>query len=211
MVKIKSGDKRKEAPRVLLGAGTGLGKGIMVYHKKRKSYESLPSEGGHNNFVIEDDFDIKLVKFLQKKLAKRIIEWEDLLSGRGMSNIYHFLSRSNKSKYSNEIKKSNYSPILISKYKNKDQLAKKTMQLFSKYFGRCTRNYALDILPYGGIYLAGGIAIREPSLVNNNLFRQEFLNHPTQRKILKQLSIYLVKDYRISLYGAAELAKRCIK
>ena len=46
LVKPGTADK---GPRVILGAGTGLGKSILLHNGK--GYEPLPSEGGHGNFA----------------------------------------------------------------------------------------------------------------------------------------------------------------
>jgi glucokinase len=70
--------------------------------------------------------------------------------------------------------------------------------------------YASDIctlfLPLGGFYLAGGTVQKDLRwLERDNLFMQYFEQNynPNIRPILKNIPVYIIKDYSISLYGAA--------
>ena len=46
---LQSGSPRKRAPRIVLGAGTGLGVGQLVW--QRDHYDVLATEGGHIDFA----------------------------------------------------------------------------------------------------------------------------------------------------------------
>ena len=189
-----------------IGAGTGLGKGILIWSEKQNSYIPKPSEGGHADFAAQDDQDLKLLNFIKRQ--KDNIEWEDILSGQGLKTIFQFLLQENNqtNKYIKEIQKNNFDPALISKYKNKDLLCKKTFEIFTKYYARCAKCFALDTLSRGGIYIAGGIATKNLDIFENEIFMQEFTKSYKLKNLLENIPVYIVTDYHVGLLGAAVFA-----
>ena len=53
------------APIAMIGAGTGLGFGILVKNLNSKYYEVYPSEGGHQDFAPQNETEWEFLKFLQ--------------------------------------------------------------------------------------------------------------------------------------------------
>jgi glucokinase len=83
------------------------------------------------------------------------------------------------------------------------------MKLFVKMYGSFAGSLAVVFLPFGGIYLAGGIATKNEWLfLEDNLFMKYFEQNynPILRPLLKKIPVYIVRDYSISLYGAANAA-----
>src|SRR4029077_69437 len=60
LIIIKQGADRRHANRGFLGAGTGLGKSLLVWHKDQKRYFPVASEGGHSDAVFYDPEDLEL-------------------------------------------------------------------------------------------------------------------------------------------------------
>ena len=208
---IKEGVLVKKAPRIVVGAGTGLGKGFLIYEKDKNSYVAYPSEGGHGDAVVIGEDDWKLFSFIQKETRKDIIEWEDLISGQGIVNLYHFvghLKQYKKTKWRKMIQNHEAPQMLISKFKHRDNQSRDAYTLFIKFYARCAKNFALDILPFSGVYIAGGIAAANPEPFNHKIFVDEFTNTKKQKDILKKIPIFLIKDYNVSLYGAAFMASQ---
>ena len=163
----------------------------------------LGSEGGHSDISINSKEEFNFLRFFKQSN----VEWEDVLSGKGISNIYKFISRrSPRTMISDEIKRSNYDPELISKYRETDSLSQATFKWFIKFYGRCAKNLALDALAQGGVFIAGGIAAKNSSIFKSKEFKQEFLNSKKQKKLLEKIPIYLITNYDVSLYGAAVAA-----
>jgi len=200
---IKVGRAVAKKPRILIGAGTGLGKSIIIWNNTIKKYMPLGSEGGHSDISINSKEEFNFLRFFKQSN----VEWEDVLSGKGISNIYKFISRrSPRTMISDEIKRSNYDPELISKYRETDSLSQATFKWFIKFYGRCAKNLALDALAQGGVFIAGGIAAKNSSIFKSKEFKQEFLNSKKQKKLLEKIPIYLITNYDVSLYGAAVAA-----
>ncbi|NPV50590.1 MAG: hypothetical protein HPY60_05270 [Candidatus Methanofastidiosum sp.] len=206
---IKPGvnEKNIEKTKAIIGAGTGLGKSILYFNSHKCIYESLPSEGGHSDFPIKDIFEFELINYVKEKKNLEVpVRYEDILSGQGIESIYSFLKNTRnyeKTKYDEIIEKSNDRPSAISKYKNIDPKCRETFRLFSKFYGRCAKNFALDSLSLGGVYIAGGIAMKNKDILENKEFLDEFIDCQTQKEVLNSIPVYLIRDYNVSLYGAA--------
>ena len=208
---IKKGQQVKKAPIALIGAGTGLGKSILIYDKHMQAYIPISSEGGHADFPALNEGEANLLKFVKKfRGLNGNISYEHLLSGHGIESIYYFLRKSekyNKTEYSETIDNSNSKPELISKYKNEDDACRETFGLFAGFYARAARNFALESLARGGVYIGGGIAMKNEGIFGKN-FIAEFENNIKLKKILKNIPVYLIKNYYAGLFGAGFAALR---
>ena len=206
IVKIKSGEYSNKNIKAIIGAGTGLGKSILFYDDQLKSYISLPSEGGHSDFPITNDEELELSEFI--KDIRNILSpicYEELLSGRGIEGIYSYLKNKKKYKttiFTKEIESNQDKTPLISKYRKTDEACSETFSLFTKFYARCAKNYVLDTMATGGLYIAGGIAIKNKEIFLSKEFISEFEDSYTRSDILKSVPIYLIVNYDVSIYGA---------
>ncbi len=209
--KVKIPNEKLKLNKIILSAGTGLGQSFLLWDKKQKKYFVLPSEGGHCSFSVQNKEELDLINFIKKncrKLKNSVdnIEREEIVSGEGISSIYKFLEKNKKykkTKYSELIKKNDYSPILMSHYRNKDLLCKKTFELFSKFYARVAKNFALEILASGGIYLAGKIAKENLDVFKQKAFLDEFVNSYKMKSYLSKIPVFVITDLNVALYGAA--------
>lgn len=193
--------KHETRPIAVIGAGTGLGKTILIHNKSH--YVPHPSEGGIADFPIRTEDELQLSKIITKN--KRAMEQEEIVSGKGIEYIYELLRKHKKikeSKHTAEIDKSKEKIFLIEKYKNEDATSKEALRMFSIYFARIIKNYALETLPHGGIYLAGGIIIRNPEIIGKDFFK-ELGKLTKNQQIIKNIDIHVMKQKELSLLGAA--------
>lgn len=205
IVLVKSGSQRVTGNRAILGAGTGLGKCILLFNKHVDHYEPVASEGGHADFSPQSELEFELVNFI-KKTEKRTcnISWEDVLSGYGIERIYKFfLHKNGKQNADKDLVDNGLHPDEIFANRNRDEHARNTFELYTKFYARCAKNFALDALALGGVYIAGGIAAKNLPLFELSAFMDEFINCGKQMALLKKIPIFVITDYNISLYGAA--------
>lgn len=102
--------------------------------------------------------------------------------------------------------------IIENGIKKKDALCMKVVDKFTEIFGVEVGNTALKLLPYGGIYLIGGVTsgIQE-HLLHSDTFINAFFQKGRQEKKLRKMPIYIVKgDIQVGLLGADEQARRLI-
>lgn len=204
LVLVNEGAPKKYANKAIIGAGTGLGKCIMDYNKYAGRYIPLASEGGHADFPAQRMIEIDLIEFIKKLEGWGCnVSWEDVLSGYGIQRIYQFFhSRANGGEHAD--KEQVPHPDEIFNARNNDQHSKDTFQMYTRFYARCAKDFALNALALGGVYIAGGIAAKNLPMFELPAFMKEFINCGKQKELLKQVPIYVITDYNVSLYGAAE-------
>src|SRR3989344_498939 len=195
IVTIKKAKKIPKAQIVVIGAGTGLGKTTSSYDESRKSYIPLHCEAGHTDFPAQNEEELKLVDFIRKrKKIKGSISYEQVVSGQGLENTYLFLRKTNRNaatKYTNEIDKSKNRAELISEYRKIDSTCKEVFRIFAEAYAKFARNFALDSIALGGVYIAGGIAPKNKEIFDKS-FIKLFEDNYMLSGVLKRMPIYLI-------------------
>jgi len=211
---LQAGHPQENAVRAYIGAGTGLGVGYMVSHTG--SYTVYPSEGGHIDFAPGDDMEVQLLQYLRKKYHR--VSFERVLSGQGLVNIYHFV-RDNKLFNEEEnldlrflIEGDQEVDIaaIIAKYaiEHKDIMAIRALDIFVKIYGSVVGNLALTMLPYGGLYIVGGIAPKLLAEIKKGKFMEIYFDKGRVSNLLKDVPLYVVLNTDVGLHGAAIYAQR---
>jgi glucokinase len=187
--------------KAIIGAGTGLGKCILFYDEKDDIYYPIESEGGHSDFPVYTEEEFGLLGFIKQKIGFHYpITYENVISGSGLLNIYEYLKQSGK--YYRNSANFILSPMNISLHRKDDELCKKTFDLFTRIYARCIKNFILDTMALGGVYIAGGIATKNQDLFESKIFKDEVENAYQRHDILNKVPIYLIHNYDISLKGA---------
>jgi glucokinase len=189
---LKEGKQIEKSVKSLLGAGTGLGTGFLIYDDKKSHYRAMPSEGGHQTFSPVNNEEYRLAESVKKKLKREQVQVEDILSGPGLVRIYEFLKK----------QKVRITPEEIAARYDKDKNARKTFEIFTRFYARVAKNFALVTLPYAGMYLAGGIIAKNIDRFDKHIFIDEFTKHQTHCNVLKDIPVQIITNYDISLYGA---------
>ncbi len=205
LVPINVGSPQLHAGRGIVGAGTGVGKCSLLWNVQEKRYLPLPSEGGHADFPAQEHLEYELIEFIRAQEQRSCnISWEDVLSGNGIKRIYRFFrARNGHEKVNEDIAKNGLHPDLIFKNRHLDNHCLNTYLLYQKFYARCAKDFALDALALGGLYIAGGIAAHNVELFKERAFMEEFINCGKQQELLKHIPIFVITDYNVSLYGAA--------
>lgn len=214
---------------LVVGAGTGLGTGF-IQKNEDGSYRAFASEGGHSELPCYDDLSRAFHSWMTDKLGTAP-GVELAVSGQGIDNIFSFICSPAFSKsligerYSLAdqtldmelsqtvssilAKPESERPALIAGNRASDWRCALTMEVFVNFYARKVSGLASIFLPSGGIYLAGGISSKnEAFLLENHRFMRIFEENyaPHIRAFLKDASVVLVRDYSISLLGAANAA-----
>jgi glucokinase len=206
----ESMDCSEESTMAVIGAGTGLGMAIVPYSREKRLHTPFPSEGGHMELASHDLIELELVHFLKKKFALKDYhpDLEDVVSGRGIENIYDFFSsRHPETAIGRRIRQlSDEEKIkMISESYHQDPLCKRTIDMFIKFYGRAARSLALLSQPYAGLFITGGIAQRHPDWMGK-LFLEEFLRHEKKSDFIWKIPVYIITNPDVSLYGCCNVA-----
>ncbi|HOZ72423.1 MAG TPA: ROK family protein [Spirochaetales bacterium] len=198
-------------PVVVIGAGTGLGFGYAL--RDDGSVRVYPSEGGHVCLPVYDDESRAFSRWLEARYGFAAGA-EAGVSGQGIAAIFEFLSASEPSL--SEAARAALSapaedrPALVSTAADSgDALCLRVMDMFVRLYARVAADAASVFMPSGGIYLAGGIAAKNLARFTEGdrfmrSFGQGYREHV--RAIAARTPVFVVKDYAISMYGAANAA-----
>ncbi len=184
---VQKGKQEVKGTIGLIGAGTGLGKAILNYDCYKKMYVPYASEGGHSDLPI---YDVELMKFFLG--LGGVIKYEDVLSGKGLKTLYNYYQTKLGGPRDLEPK-----DIMSSK----TIAAVRAKREFVKYYARCAKNFALDVLSKGGIVIGGGIAEKNPTVFGKN-FIEEFTNNRTFSGFLKKIPVKIIIKDDANIRGA---------
>ncbi|MFN3921964.1 MAG: glucokinase, partial [Caldimicrobium sp.] len=138
---IKEGKKVKAYPKAFIAVGTGLGISFLI---SKNPLIILPSEGGHTPLSIREKEDLALYEFLQEQ--SREILWEEVLSGRGLENLYACY-------FGEKLE----APLITERAKEGKEREFFVIKKFFEFLGRKCYEVAVMMGPFGGIYMAGGV------------------------------------------------------
>ncbi|NES20461.1 MAG: glucokinase [Symploca sp. SIO3E6] len=210
-----------EAPIGIIGAGTGLGECFMVNHQGH--HQIIATEGGHVDFAPRTKLEFQLLQYLLEKHGIQRISVERVVSGQGIVSIYQFLRDQEFAAESPEVeqvintweketgrREKTVDPaatIANAALEKRDRLSEKTMQMFVDAYGTEAGNFALKLLPYGGLYIAGGIAAKILPLMQEGSFLRSFTQKGRITPLLKKIPINIILNPQVGLIGAAICAE----
>lgn len=140
-------EARDGATRLVIGVGTGFNAAVVLDTPFGRIVP--PSEAGHANMPLRTEEELRLCKFVET--AHGFPEIEDVLSGRGLEHIYAWLASeagTHGQKRAADIMSSASS----------DEMARDAVRWFVRILGTVAGNLSLIHLPFGGVYLIGGVA-----------------------------------------------------
>jgi len=168
------------ATSLVIGPGTGLGAALVVNDMV------LPTEIGNSIFSINS---LMLSSTLKDSKDFNVIE--DLISGKGLSNMYQHFSGIDKS------------PEEIVLTYHEDSVAKQSIDQFLICLSQILSELALAYIPGNGIYLAGSLMRSLLELIDKEEFAQNFLvnRKPMHSDVLEKISIVLIQKEMTCLHG----------
>ncbi len=219
---LQEGKREENAPIAVIGAGTGLGQGYLIHTGNK--HQVFSSEGGHVDFAPRTELEFQLSRYLIERLNIERISAERIISGQGIVAIYKFLRDRDFAAESPEIaelihiwdseigksEKTSDPAAAISQaaLEKRDRLSEKTMQIFIEAYGAEAGNLALKLLPFGGLYISGGIAAKNLPLMEEGSFLREFALKGRMRSLMERVPVQIVLNPQVGLIGAALCAAR---
>ena len=213
LLTLQEGKECMGGVKAYIGAGTGLGVSFMIYCQRR--YEVYPTEGGHVDFAPTDEMQLELLRFLYKKHHR--VSFERVLSGQGLVNIYQFVLAYKNYGEEENIKLAALidseqhvdiaATIVEYAIKRNDVIAKRALDIFIRIYGAAAGNLALTTLPFGGLYVVGGIAPKILPEIKTGGFLEAFTDKGRMTDLIKNIPLHIVLNTDIGLQGAAVYAK----
>ncbi|MCV2401545.1 glucokinase [Marinomonas sp. C2222] len=191
------GDSSKldlNAPRWVIGPGTGLGVSCVVPQKEGANI-ILPGEGGHVDLSPCNDLEDDIVKFLRKKYQR--VSAEHVLSGRGLENLYEALA------LREGVEKRITAPQIGKAVSSGDPIAVAALNQFFVFLGRVVGDLVLSVESRGGVYITGGIVPRYIEEIRKSDFRDAMQDKGPMKGLVSPIPTFVVMSEYPGLIGCA--------
>lgn len=173
----------------MLVVGVGTGFNAAPVHSAPGGRVVAASESGHVNLPVRTAEDVALADFLSKIHGFPGVE--DALSGRGIENLHEYLTGTRCP-----------SAEIIPAIGAEDD-ATRTAQLFIHLLGVTVGNLALTHLPFGGIFLCGGMSRALTPHLETMGFAASFRDKGRFSGFMEGFGIHVIEDDYAALTGCA--------
>lgn len=206
LASLQRGNPDPMAPKLVVGAGTGLGVCTLCPSHEGRPW-LLPAEAGHANFSPATLRQLALAKHVLTNEGR--CTREHLCSGPGLIRIYAFVC--DEAGCAPGAPMSADDPaaaIAKAAFAGDDPQASNALSLFVEIYAGQVADLALGVLPFGGVYLAGGIApkilprLKQPDVIH------AFTDHPPMQALLADMPVHVILDEHAGLSGALEYARQ---
>lgn len=183
-----------QAVRLVVGVGTGFN-AAPVFETSGGRFVP-PSEAGHANLPIRTEKELRLCNFVSTAHGFPAIE--DVLSGRGLERLYTFLADEN-----GQPREASAKSIMEACADESDPIARNAAQMFTRILGTVCGNLSLIQLPFGGVYLVGGVARAFAPYLEQFGFENAFRDKGRFAGFMGNFAVHIVEDDYAALSGSA--------
>jgi glucokinase len=202
LVSLNSGSPARHATKAVIAAGTGLGEAILFWDGEK--YQVAPAEGGQADFAPRTEREIQLLSYLRVQLPH--VSCEEIVSGRGFRRIHEFLNSGVRHASFESREDNAASEIAQLGLAQSCPVCVETLGFWIEIFGGVTGNFALQTMALGGIYIAGGIAVRILPKLQDGIFFKSFCGTSKLAPVLARIPMSVVVNEDAPIWGAAHEA-----
>ena len=196
---LHEGVSAPQAPRVVIAAGTGLGEAILFWDGTK--HIPTATEGGHADFAPHTDQQVDLWKFI--KARSEFVSNELILSGRGFKTLHEFLNPDVRHPGFDDPSIDPAPAITRMALTKECPVCVAALDLWIEIYGSEAGNQVVRSVARGGVYVAGGIAVKILPLLKNGHFAAALQDKEKMSDFLAQVPIHVVLDEECPLKGAA--------
>jgi len=198
IITLKSGKPRANGTKLIIGAGNGLGSGLMLWDEKLKYYVPSPISYSFVDFCARTEQELEFGEYLQKEIGSR--SWGKVLGAAGgIKRMYAFLSKMKIE----DVPYEHYQEVFAQR--STDACCQMAVDFYMKLYARLVRNAAYAQLPYNGVYIMNGVAEKNPELFKDPAFMREVFQTDNEylTNYLLEVPFYLVDHSNLYMHGAA--------
>ena len=199
LLKLNDGIREPRAPMALIAAGTGLGEAILFWDGQR--YQISPSEASLTDFAPRNDREFLLLQSLRHRMPRVVTE--EVVSGRGFRAIHQIIFPGVQHAFFDEPGVDAAAMITQQALTGSCTACAETLQIWTEAYGAEAGNMALRVLPFGGVYVAGGIALKILPTLKEGGFVRAFSDKMKLSSALATIPIYVILNEDAPVIGAA--------
>jgi glucokinase len=179
----------------MLVVNVGTGFNAAAVHESPAGRIVTASECGHVGMPVRTEADLRLARFVEK--AHGFPGVEDVMSGRGLERLYAFVSM--EAGHPAELPAAEIMKAIAAGAPQ----AVDTARLFTRLLGAECGNLALIHLPFGGIYLVGGVARAFTEYLGPMGFADSFRDKGRFAGFMEDFAVTILEDDEAPLTGCA--------
>jgi glucokinase len=183
-----------QAAKLVIGVGTGFNAAPVFDLDDRRIV--TPSESGHANLPIRNEVELRLCQFVST--AHGFPAVEDVLSGRGLERVYAFLGNE-----AGDPRETAAQDIMAACADGSDPRATEAAKMFTRILGTVCGNLSLIQLPFGGVYLVGGVARAFAPHLTQFGFGEAFRDKGRFAGFMANFAVHVIEDDYAALTGSA--------
>jgi len=180
--------------KLVIGVGTGFNAAVVFDTDDGTLVP--PSEAGHANLPIRNEAELRLCQYVET--AHGFPAVEDVLSGRGLERVYAWLGSE-----AGDLREIRAADIMAGLESGNDPRAKDAARIFTKILGTVAGNLSLIHLPFGGVYLIGGVSRAFGPHLREFAFADAFRDKGRFAGFMGNFSVDIVADDYAALIGSA--------
>ncbi|GAB1480653.1 glucokinase [Paracoccaceae bacterium] len=194
---VIKGGHQPGAAMLVVGVGTGMN--AAPVHVTPQGRLVAASECGHVSMPVRSDEDYRLMRFGESHGASAhgFTGVEDVLAGRGLERVHAFVSHE-----AGALQERKAAEIMAALAAG-DPLARHTAQLWVHILGQVLGNLALTHLPFGGLFLIGGVARAMTPYFDEMDLTTHFRDKGRFAEFMENFSVTVVEDDFAALTGCA--------
>ncbi len=181
------------ASQLVVGVGTGFN--AAPVHEGPGGRLVAASECGHASLPVRTEADLRLLRFVEK--AHGFPGVEDVLSGRGLERLFAWVSTEAGTPQSMS------AASIMTALAAGDVLAESTGRVFVRLLGAVVGNLSLIHLPYGGVWLIGGVARAFTPYLERFGFAEAFRDKGRFESFMQDFPVWVIEDDYAALTGCA--------
>jgi glucokinase len=190
-----------QANRAVIAAGTGLGEAILFWDGAQ--HVPMATEGGHADFAPHTGQHAELWQFL--KQHEEYVSVEMILSGGGFKRVHEFLDPLVRHDF--DVPGIDPAPTITERgLSGECPVCAATLDLWVDIYGSEAGNLAVRAMARGGIFVAGGIAVKILPKMTNGRFAAAVKDKEKMGAYLEQVPVVVVLNEKCPLMGAAFVA-----
>ncbi|MCH8929749.1 MAG: glucokinase [Proteobacteria bacterium] len=192
---VHAGTPVADAPRAIIGLGTGLGIAALV--PTAAGWQPVPGEGGHIAFAPYNGKTARILELIRYDLE--YVCAESLLSGPGLARLHQALAVI-EGRATEALSPEQITTRAIA---GTDPACRETLDLVCHLLGRTAGDISLIYGARGGVFLGGGILPRVENILLESTFMDGFQSKGVMRDYLVNVPVYLMTGQHPALLGAA--------
>ena len=193
---IGSGEPVPDAPKGLIGPGTGLGVSSLV-RSRRGDWVPIAGEGGHVSLSPTCEREADILRILWRTYPH--VSAERALSGMGLENLYQAISELNGT----EAEPLTAAQVTARALAAHDVACEEALERMCRLLGNAAANLAVTLGARGGIYIGGGIVGRLGDYFARSGFRAAFEAKGRFESYMHRIPTYVIRAEQPAQIGCA--------